>query len=132
MSEGAETPRRDDDLAATAARLSASLLEGVQLRVELFALELTEERHRMGALFVSALAAAFAAVLSVLSLNVLLLVWFWDTHRTAVAAATFAFYVLVAVGFALRYRLHRRRVTPPFAATLDVLARDRRALAGEE
>lgn len=132
MSDATESPRGADDLGATAGRLSASLLEGIQLRLELFALELTEERHRIGAQFVSVLAAALAVVLSVLSLNVLVLVVFWDTHRVAVALATFVFYVALAVGFAIRYQRHRRRGAPAFATTLEVLARDRRSLTGAE
>jgi uncharacterized membrane protein YqjE len=91
------------------------VLEAVHLRLELIALELGEERERLGDLLLSALVVVFALFMLVLSVNVALLVIFWDTHRVGIAVA-------------LYHRSRRRRRARPFAATASVLADDERAL----
>jgi uncharacterized membrane protein YqjE len=118
----------DSTLAGMAARLFAALAEGLQLRVELFGLELAEERQRLVDLVVSALATAVAVLLLAFSLSVLLLALFWDTHRIVVAAGLCLVYAAAAVGFGLRHRRMGRRLAPPFAATAAVLARDQETL----
>jgi uncharacterized membrane protein YqjE len=115
-------------LAGTAARLWAVLIEGLHLRIELFALELGEERRRIVELMFSALALALAVLLLAVSLNVVLLVLLWDTHRVAVAIGTCLFYAGAAIGCGLHHRRLGRRQSPPFAATTAVLARDQEAL----
>jgi uncharacterized membrane protein YqjE len=118
----------DSTLAGMAARLFAALAEGLQLRVELFGLELAEERQRLVDLVVSALATAVAVLLLAFSLSVLLLALFWDTHRVAVAGGLCLVYAALALGFGLRHRRRSRRLAPPFAATAAVLARDQETL----
>jgi uncharacterized membrane protein YqjE len=113
----------DSTLAGMAARLFAALAEGLQLRVELFGLELAEERQRLVDLVVSALATAVAVLLLAFSLSVLLLALLWDTHRIAVATGLCLVYAAAAVGFGLRHRRMGRRLAPPCAATPAGLAR---------
>ena len=115
-------------LAGTVARLWAALIEGLELRVELFALELAEERQRLFEIVFSALATAVAVLLCALSLSVLLLVVFWDTHRVAVAVGMCFFYAGAAVVCGLLHRRRGRRLAPPFAASAAVLRRDQDAL----
>jgi len=118
----------DSDLAPTASRLWVSLLEALHLRLELFALELGEERKRLTDLALSALVAVFALFMLVLSLNLLLLALFWDSHRVAVAVGSCGLYAVLAAA-AWGYHLRRsRRQGAPFAATSAVLADDERAL----
>ncbi len=117
-----------DDVARTASRLWAGVLEAIHLRVQLLALELSEERRRLGELAVSALVVVFAMFMLVLSLNVVVLAVFWDTHRAAVAIGSCVFYALLATGAALFHRQRSRRQVPPFAATAAVLTEDERAL----
>ena len=119
------------DLSSTASRLSASLFEGLHLRLELFSLELAEERRRVAAQFASLLVAAFAALLFVLSINVVVLVVFWEDRVTA-AVCLSLFYLVVALASFAYHRRHGRRGSTPFAATMEVLARDRRSLTGGE
>ena len=118
----------DSDLAPTVSRLWGSLLEGLHLRIELFSLELGEERRRLTGLALSALIAVFALFMVVLSLNLLLLALFWDTHRVAVAAGSCALYVLLAAAAWIYHVRRSRRQASPFAATSAVLADDERAL----
>jgi uncharacterized membrane protein YqjE len=116
------------DLAGTGARLWAGLLEAVHLRFELIALELGTERRRLTGLVVSALVVVFALFMLLLSLNVLLLAAFWDTHRVTVALGACAFYAVLAAAAALFHRWRSRRAARPFSTTAAVLADDERAL----
>jgi len=116
------------ELSRTASRLWAGLLEGVRLRLALFALELGEERRRLGDLVLSALAVVFAFFMLLFSLNVALLAVFWDTHRVAVAVGSCVFWALLAAGSGVFHRSRSRRQAPPFAAISSVLADDERVL----
>ena len=120
--------RSDSELVDTGRRLWASVLEGVHLRVELLALEIGEERRRLVELVLSALITVFAVFMLVLSLNVMLVILFWDTHRAAAVLGMGAFYTLAALAAGAYHRARSRRATPPFAATADVLSRDEQAL----
>jgi len=117
-----------DDTDRMASRLSAGVLEAIHLRLELVALELGEERDRLGELVLSALVVVVALFMLVLALNLALLAVFWDTHRVGVAVGSCAFYLLLALGAGLYHRWRRRRRSRPFAATAAVLAEDERAL----
>jgi uncharacterized membrane protein YqjE len=70
----------------------------------------------------------FALFMLLLSVNVVLLAVFWDTHRVAVALGSCLFYALLAGAAALVHRRRSRRQTPPFAAIATVLSDDERAL----
>lgn len=117
-------------LTATVARVAATLAEGAQLRVELFGLEVAEERERLVALVFSAVATAVAVLLLAFSLNILLLAFFWETHRLAVALGMCCVYAAATLAVVVRHRRMKRRLAPPFSGTAAVLARDQEALRG--
>jgi uncharacterized membrane protein YqjE len=117
-----------EETARTAGRLWAGVLEAMHLRLDLIALELGEERERLGDLLLSAVVVVFALFMLLLSVNLALLAIFWDTHRVAIAVASCAFYVVLAAAAARYHRSRRRRRARPFAATAAVLADDERAL----
>ena len=106
----------------------AGVLEAIHLRLELIALEVGEERERLGDLLLSAMVVVFALFMLLLSVNLALLAVFWDTHRVGIAVASCAFYVALAVVAAVYHRSRRRRRARPFAAMAAVLADDERAL----
>jgi uncharacterized membrane protein YqjE len=118
----------DDDAGRAASRVWAGVLEAVHLRAALFALEMDEERRRLGARLVSALVAVFATFMLLLALNVVVLALFWDTNRIAVAVGSCVFYAVLAAGAGVFHALRSRRQAPPFPATAAVLADDERAL----
>ena len=115
--------RPDSELLPVVSRLWATLVEGMRLRVELFALELGEERRRLGELLLATFAMVGALFMLLWSLQAALLVILWDTHRVAIAIGSCACWAALALGCGLFHRLRRRR-EPPFAATTSVLARD--------
>ena len=62
-----------EDAARTAGRLWAGVLEAIHLRLELIALEVGEERERLGDLLLSAVVVVFALFMLLLSVNLALL-----------------------------------------------------------
>lgn len=122
----------DTGLLASLRRLSASLLEMAQVRLELIGTELEAEKSRLAsALMWAGIAAVLLGVglLVVVGLIVLLL---WDGNRLT-ALALLALLCLGGAALAWRFALARWR-TPrgAFAASVDELARDRAALVPPE
>jgi uncharacterized membrane protein YqjE len=113
-----------------ARRVAASVIEGLELRLQLLSLELTEERQRLASVVLAALLLALALFMLFLCGNAALLIVFWDTHRVPVALGLCGLYAVLAAGLGLWIALRRRRRAPPFAATREVLARDHRGLRG--
>ena len=94
------------------------------MRVELFALEVSQERDRVVARVVLCVGLALAAFLLMLSLHAALLVAFWDSYRLEVAVGMVAFYAIVVVTSLLMLRRRKRTQEEPFAATQQVLRQD--------
>lgn len=119
------TPQR---LASSVKGMAATLLELVQLRLELFSVEAQEEVLRVGALLVfGAVAVAFLS-LGVVFLAMLATVLLWDTYRW-LPLAVFTGLFLVAGGtaaFLARGRI--RSGTKLFSASIEELRQDREEL----
>lgn len=114
-------------------RLQEHLLESGEMRLRLAVLELEEERARLFDLFLLAGLTLALAVLGFAFAGVLVIAFFWETHRLAAIAAVAAVFLLGAAWAAWRLRrLARRRSL--LRATLGQLATDRQLLAepGEE
>jgi len=114
-----------------ARRISAALLENVHLRVDLFALELGEERRRISQIVLTSLGFALAVFMVFLCANALVLIAFWDT-RVLVGIGLCVFYATLAAVLATVIALRARHGARAFVATRAALDRDRRALRGFE
>ena len=116
------------DLSIAARRLSASLIEGIHLRLDLLALELAEERRRLLQLIVSAVALSLALLMVFVCINAILLILFWDDYGVSIVVSMAGFYAALAavLGLVIVRRIQRGAET--FAATREVLEKDRRAL----
>jgi len=119
-------------LYASLRRLLATGLEIAEVRLELLAVELAQEKERaLDALLWALLAWMMLTVGVVLAVG-LLLVLLWDGYRLpALAVLSLGF---LAAGAALVRRARQRLATPggPGAASRGELARDRAALEGRE
>ena len=115
-------------LSASLKGLTATVLELLQLRLELLSVEAQEEVLRVGGLLVyGAVAVAFLS-LGLGFLAMLITVALWDTHRLlplAVFTGVFISLGFVAAWFA-RERL--RSGTRLFSATVEELKQDREEL----
>ncbi len=116
------------ELSIAARRLSASLIEGLHLRLDLFALELGEERRRLSQLVLSTLALSLALFMVFLCVNAALLILFWDDHRVPIAIGMCGFYGALAAVLGLVIARRIRRSARAFAATREVLEKDRRTI----
>lgn len=113
------------DLRASLSGLVSDVVSAMHTRVELFGLELAEEKSRLMSLAGMALAAFVFLVLSLLVFSLLIAALFWDTeHRYLALGLLAGGYALVGLGLLLRVR-HRVTVEPaPFSHTIGELQRD--------
>ena len=124
MSEALETK---PGILVSLKRILDTLLATAQNRVELFAVELQEEKCRVvEAMLCAAAVAAFGMMtLSLVTFTVVLL--FWENGRLPALAGLS---VLCLVGTALAWRAlqSRMKTRSAFAGTLDELKKDRSCL----
>jgi uncharacterized membrane protein YqjE len=122
------TDQGSSDLSIAVRRLSASLIEGLQLRLDLLSLELAEERRRLSRLVLSSLALALAVFMVFLCINVALLIVFWEEHRVPIALGMCGFYGALAAALSLIIVRRIRGAAQAFSATREVLEKDRQTL----
>lgn len=110
---------------ASLRKLADSLLAGAQDRIELFAVELQEEKFRLIQIIVWISAAIFAGGMAITFASITLVYLFWESARLAVLGGLTLLYggafVAVIVAFR-RYLAHQPR---PFAASLQEIQNDR-------
>ena len=111
-------------------RLLNTALAGVENRIELFLVELREERFRVSEVLLLGCAGAVLGIMALLTVTVTLVVVFWDSARVQVLVVLSAFYSLATIGvfWRLKVLLHN---WSSFSATLDELKKDRACLEEE-
>ncbi len=110
--------------------LGATLLELIGTRAELAVVELREHGQRRSEELVLLLVGSLFLFLAILFASLLVVTFFWDTHRLA-AVGGIALLDLGMAAFAFaRLREWRRTSPPAFEATLRELAADRELLRG--
>src|SRR5689334_4529277 len=85
------------------------LIASVHDRIELLAVELNEEKHRLVQIIIWISAIVLLAVMALLFASLLLVMLFWDTARLQVVGALAAFYVVALVAAMLVFRRSLRR-----------------------
>lgn len=119
------TPQR---LSSSLKGLAATVLELLQLRLELLSVEAQEEVLRVGALLVyGAVAVAFLS-LGVVFLALLITVALWDSHRLLALALFTALFLLMGGVAAWLARERVRSGTRLFSASVEELRQDREGL----
>ena len=113
---------------AASSRLWSTILEGVEYRSQLAALELREEQNRLATLVLAASGAALSVIVALLCLNAYILIAFWEQRVGAALVLTCSYLLL---GLALAWLAWRKSKGShaPFAATVEELKRDQDALA---
>jgi len=111
-------------------RIGSTLLAILANRLELFLVELQEQRaHLLGALLL-VLALAVCAIMTLILVTFTVVILFWREHRLAVLCGLAALYLAGTLVAAWRLRA-RLRDWPAFAATLGELKKDRQCLEGK-
>jgi uncharacterized membrane protein YqjE len=113
---------------ARARDLGDCLIASLQDRLELFAVELQEEKFRLIQVLIWITAAIFTAAMVVLFASLTVVYLFWETARLAALAGLTLFYGAVLVGLLLGFRRYLARQPKPFAATLNELKEDRECI----
>lgn len=104
----------------------------VQTRLELFAVELKEEKLRAGSFLFDTVLAALFIGFGIVFLMAFLTVLFWDSHRLlALGLATTGLF-LAGIWAATRAAARLRAGSRLFAASLAEIAQDREALRRKE
>lgn len=109
-------------------RLGAAILGLLHGHVELFGIELQEQKARtLNLLLFAGLALVFALLL-LTALSALLLVLLWDSYRLAGIIGLCVFYGIAALFCAIRLKTAVHDELSPFRGTLEELAKDREHL----
>lgn len=112
--------------------LADSGLGTLQTRLELFSVELKEEKLRAGSfLFETVLAALFIGF-GIVFLALFLTVLLWDAHRLLVLGLATAGLFAAGLWFATRARARLHSGSPLFSASLAEISHDRAALRDAE
>lgn len=115
---------QDSGLAATTRRLASNALGAVQNRVELFALELREEKNQALGVLIWICIAVLCCVLALVAVTAAAILFFPEAKRGYVAAGFAVLYLALAVVAYLRARARMQDETPPFSATIEEFRKD--------
>ncbi|MFK8330091.1 phage holin family protein [Pseudomonas sp. BJa5] len=113
---------------ASSKRLGAAVLGLLHGHVELFGIELQEQKARTLSLLLFAGLALVFALLLLIALSALVLVLLWDSYRLAGVIGLCVFYGVAALFCALRLKAAVHDESSPFSSTLEELAKDRERL----
>src|SRR5450432_1288402 len=102
--------------------LSDDLLATVQDRVELFSIELHEEKLRLIQTFIWISAAIFAGMMTVAFGSLTLVYYFWESARLAVLGGLTLLYAAALGAIIVACRRFLRRQPVPFPATREEIA----------
>jgi len=109
--------------------MGESSLELVRTRIELAALEFSEEHERRKDQLLSIGVAAIAFAFALFAASAFVVAYYWDTYRLAALAGVTILYLLIGLAALWRMEVQRRTAAKPFAATLAELERDRQWLS---
>ena len=113
---------------ASSKRLGAAVLGLLHGHVELFGIELQEQKARTLSLLLFAGLALVFALLLLVALSALVLVLLWDSYRLAGVIGLCVFYGVAALYCGLRLKAAVFDESSPFSSTLEELANDRERL----
>ena len=105
--------------------LGDGLLATVHDRIELFSVELQEEKFRLVQTFFWISAAIFTGMMAITFASLTLVYLFWDSARLTVLGGLAFLYTGVLVAIIVAFRRYLARQPNPFAATLNEIGEDR-------
>lgn len=111
--------------------LGDGLLTMAHDRLELFSVELQEEKYRLILTFVWITAAVFMGMMAIAFASLTLVYLFWESARLMVLAGLTVFYASALVAIILALRRFLARQPSPFSATRGELEKDRKCIRNE-
>ncbi len=122
-----DTQQKEGGLLGSVKQMLLTASQLLESRVELFLLELKEERLRVLAALLLVLAGGICALMTLVLVTFTIVVVFWNEYRITVLVALTGAYAAGAAGafVALRRRLRRWQA---FSASLEQIKKDRACL----
>lgn len=111
--------------------LGERLLGTVKDRVELFSLELQEEKFRLIQIFIWISAAIFTGMMTVMFASITIVYLFWESARLTALVSITLLYGLALLVIVWAFRRYLARQPKPFAATLQELSEDQACIRKE-
>lgn len=112
-------------------RLLATLIAIVSTRLELLVVELEEERAWLGSLLVWTLVALFCGALGIVLAILLVVVYFWDSHRLLAFSVVTGIFLFGAL-FSWRVVVNKIRTKPRlFSSSIAAMRKDHEQLKSE-
>lgn len=105
--------------------LGDGLIASVQDRLELFALELQEEKFRLIQAFIWISAAVFTAMMALAFTSLTIVYLFWESARLPVLGGLALLYTGALITIIVLFRRFIARQPSPFEATLHEIREDR-------
>jgi len=105
--------------------LGDSLLGTVQDRLELFSIELHEEKFRLVQTFIWISAAVFTGMMAITFASLTLVYLCWESARLAALGGLTLLYTGALMVIIVAFRRYLSRQPNPFAATLSEIGHDR-------
>jgi uncharacterized membrane protein YqjE len=127
MAEGAQ--HRGDTLRGSLAKLADAMLGLLRTRLELVAVEYTEERDRIARQLMLLLVGLGCLLFALFFASFAIIAYYWDTYRITAILGVGAFFVVIGAGLLWR-RAEVSSTSPvPFGASVAELEKDRAAIA---
>jgi len=111
--------------------LGDTLLTTVQDRLELFSVELQEEKFRLILTFIWIRAAVFTGMMAIVFASLTVVYLFWESARLAVLGGLTVLYVSALVIIIVSFRRFIARQPSPFSATRQEIGKDRTCIRNE-
>ena len=129
MTDAADRSGGGDTLRSALARLTDSLLGLLRTRLELGAIEYTEERGRVGQQLMLLMGGLVCLLFALFFAAAGVIAYFWDTYRFAAIIGVIVFFAVTGAALLWRRAEVSNNAPIPFAATVAELEKDRAALA---
>ncbi|MFG6414524.1 phage holin family protein [Roseateles sp. DC23W] len=120
-----------EPVSAPLRRLTASLLTLGRIRLELFAIEVQEEKDRIAGVLMWSMLAGLMAGFGLLMLLMLFVVAMWDTNRLLALGVSTGVLVFGAVLAAMKVKAFIAQPSTLFSASIGELRQDADALKRE-
>jgi uncharacterized membrane protein YqjE len=120
-----------DGIVRSGRRMLAILVSMVRTRLNLLAVELTQEKSRIWLLLLLTALALISASMALLALSLLVVAAFWEENRLLAIGCLSAFYVVATIATLVVLQQKAKTGSKLFAGTLSELSKDSAALAEE-
>lgn len=115
---------QDSGWTGAARRLASNAVGAVQNRIELFALELREEKNQAVSVLIWVCAAALCGLMALVAFTAMVILFVPEDKRAYAAGGFLILYLGLAVFAFLKARGRMSDETPPFSATIDEFRKD--------